>query len=580
MMPYVARQRELPSVHGHPSAGQTQLMYHSLPPTPNQTQQQQALDPRYQLQQMPSLFRTQSTSAVPTQSHSNEHLLRRKTPQGTLPAAYDAAPVEWAMRPTKHMILPYNAPNPQPQEPQFHDTSGQTLKPLYWGKEMPPPTGTLRLQGVECHAGSQTTFSPGWLARNGGYGVPGPLEDNLDPYVREFLQQNNQHQMAPPQLIATDQTWMSTQMLGFQGMYNPITPPTASCDDVNGYLLGDNYGGGEWPGRYSTWDSGQMTPSSQLGDAVNGLHIDSPYHHDAWSQQSRIGNTRPSLHQQSRSISSSNFNFSHAPILPDPSKLPLQVMPRGHQILNTQPTFLSRESVAVWAHKACVDLLSSIQAQQRSETGSSNSGSANVKPHLFPRPPNVNSARAALRHQQGSYVISGRSIRSPANDVDGLDRRKNSRSSVGPLQGNAFNGEYQPLVGPSPAHRVSIADSGYPFPILDGSGMIDGNGGLPGAQVQSPLQIPADNYITSAIPRHLVNGIPPLLAQISPVSTAPLPELSPAAKQYEALSQAAGVLPILENMCAESGWTWIDGMLLGGCLAYVGLVILQQLARC
>jgi hypothetical protein len=34
------------------------------------------------------------------------------------------------------------------------------------------------------------------------------------------------------------------------------------------------------------------------------------------------------------------------------------------------------------------------------------------------------------------------------------------------------------------------------------------------------------------------------------------------------LGKATEALEILTNLCEQSGWSWIDGMLLGGCLAY------------
>jgi hypothetical protein len=34
------------------------------------------------------------------------------------------------------------------------------------------------------------------------------------------------------------------------------------------------------------------------------------------------------------------------------------------------------------------------------------------------------------------------------------------------------------------------------------------------------------------------------------------------------LSKAREALGVLTSLCEQSGWLWIDGMLLGGCLAY------------
>jgi hypothetical protein len=34
------------------------------------------------------------------------------------------------------------------------------------------------------------------------------------------------------------------------------------------------------------------------------------------------------------------------------------------------------------------------------------------------------------------------------------------------------------------------------------------------------------------------------------------------------VNNAASALEMLSHLCMESNWEWIDGMLLGGCLAY------------
>lgn len=34
------------------------------------------------------------------------------------------------------------------------------------------------------------------------------------------------------------------------------------------------------------------------------------------------------------------------------------------------------------------------------------------------------------------------------------------------------------------------------------------------------------------------------------------------------LMNAKGALEMLSNLCEQSGWKWVDGMLLGGCLHY------------
>src|SRR4051794_31051208 len=49
--------------------------------------------------------------AAPQHPRASEHMLRRKTPNGTLAAGYDGTPVEWGSKPhaTKHILIPVSS---------------------------------------------------------------------------------------------------------------------------------------------------------------------------------------------------------------------------------------------------------------------------------------------------------------------------------------------------------------------------------------------------------------------------------------------------------------------------------------
>ncbi|KAI5801198.1 hypothetical protein EDC01DRAFT_511346 [Geopyxis carbonaria] len=456
MMPYVARQRELP--HMHPAAG-TQLMYHSVPHSPHYRQSQHPLNPRYQLHQDPiqsnrPLFRTQSaSSAVPTHHQTQENLLRRKTPSGTLPAAYDAAPMEWTTRPTKQILLPYQPPSNRSVQ-QMDNVGPQFKTDESWGKNLSPAAGTLRLQGADLSNGNSDMFSTltGWpmQTNNGGPG----MDESLEPSVRQFFQQ--QQQMVPP----IDPMWFSAQPSGFQAMYNPITPPTASCDELNGYLMG----GGNfnpipqditWHGQYTGWGTGQTTPS-QLPQAVNNMKLNVPYtpqpqelHSNVWPQQLPGRDMAAGTHFQQ--IMTPGMNDPQSAFLPDPSLRPVQLdmlsgmanLGQAHNRLS-QP---SREKVVSWAHRAYVELLAAIQSQQHHD---SQGNSTPQKAGIFPRPPIFH--RSVQRsHSTGMIPRAGVG--------DDVDRRKRARPSMG-LTSN------YPDIGTSSSHSVTN-NGGYPFPNSD-----------------------------------------------------------------------------------------------------------------
>ncbi|KAL1988123.1 hypothetical protein VTN96DRAFT_1154 [Rasamsonia emersonii] len=98
----------------------------------------------------------------------------------------------------------------------------------------------------------------------------------------------------------------------------------------------------------------------------------------------------------------------------------------------------------------------------------------------------------------------------------------------------------------------------------------------PSIYPKPPRQPGLDFSSSSDIQRH--NGYPaarydlytqnPGLAQ-RPASGAALPRVAgPYQNENSTMATAASALEMLTNLCMESGWEWIDGMLLGGCLAY------------
>lgn len=324
------------------------------------------------------------------------------------------------------------------------------------------------------------------------------------------------------------------QPLGFQPLYTPIPPPTVRDEDEDpGYLFGNAAGGdslfpsvgadmmvgSSWPRGYSSWDTGQIATPSQLPDGLNGLHIDTQQYRPTpppqfWTQQQQqhqqIPGVRPSLQHHQRSQSSSNINFSYphnrpraVNIIPDPNiaHVPYPI---------ADNSLLSKEGVAIMAHRAYVDLLTLLQSQHRADAAvnrDSSSGAASpMKSQLFPRPPTTGGLRAALRQQQQqqrpNYMLSSRASAYPGStigDTDGLDRRKRGRS----MTFSSDSRVYQTPLGSAASHGV------WPFPPLEN------NRGL-----------------------------------------------------GDVVSKAVSTLGMLEGLCAAEGWAWIEGMILGGCLAY------------
>ncbi|EER29357.1 hypothetical protein D8B26_004031 [Coccidioides posadasii str. Silveira] len=176
-----------------------------------------------------------------------------------------------------------------------------------------------------------------------------------------------------------------------------------------------------------------------------------------------------------------------------------------------------KEKILAWAHSVYVDLLASLHNARRKSAaqGISDARSRDInKPCIFPKPP-----------------------RQPGSDFSQSSHLENNR--------------------------------GPPFPV------------------HQQHSVPAGNFIDTrrhsthftpshiGFPHHGQEGRGHFTQQLDGFRTirrssaASVPRmLSPAFKGVSAAENAASALEILSSLCIESNWDWIDGMLVGGCLAY------------
>lgn len=527
-------------MHSAGASPQLKYDYHSVPHTPNYRPSMQHSSPQYQppppdpLQINRPLFRSQSTSsAVPTQHQIQENMLRRKTPSGTLPAAYDAAPMEWAARPAKQILLPYQA-QAVAQMAEQSEVSRQA-----YNEHCVQPAGTIPLQGTDM--GSRGSAFPNGMAlpHNGNMQING----NLEPYFRQILQQQ-QHPMLP-QGQMPEQTWMAAPPHGFQAMYNPITPPTASCDEVNGYLMGNAYNNmppnRQWPTQYTGWGGQQITPSL-LPQAVNNMSLNTIYRPPP--QEFAYGNIWTPQNDMSVSSNQSTNPFAgnSQPNIPELRHAKTEPITTG-QPHNRIPEAPTKEKVVVWAHKAYLDLLAAMQALR--QAAAAENGTSSTKSGLYPRPPRISGlqpsggAQAQTSLSRPHYISQGSSY-------DHTDRRKRQRPGVD--LGAGYD---------RPAPSQVPNQNGYVYPPTDS---------LANTQQQ---RNPAVDCYSATPPLHRlssgVTGSSSLLNGHEQVNG----KAVVTAKHLHACTVATTALNILEPMCSDPEAIWLDGMLLAGCLAFV-----------
>lgn len=566
-------QLSYPSLHSS-SHGPSQ-QYHLTQQQSGFAQEAMSSRPLYRGHSSPSLLPT------PSQHSYQENLLRRKTPQGTLAAAYDATPIEWTARPTKQILLPVPPSNEQDvqldQGPRWQDVSIQGNQS--W-------EGTLALKGADINMGSGCVNPAMWSTNSSSQLL---ANDGLEPYVRDFLLQ--QGQMIPP---AADNLYNGGKPYGFQPLYNPITPPTASCEDINGFMDVGHYNDvprdSNFYGHYGAWGNGSTT-SNELPQA-SVYQMNSMY---TPPSQQQLDNANIWQHQIPAvdSVQVSTFTQHMGPpytLAPPPAGSPeaqlqhLQLDPQSHCILTpnrVNPHF--RDTVLAWAHGVYVDLLSSVQAQHRQVEGRAQAGdrsrtqNGSTKPGLYPRPPiqpqisgwRSNGFRPQPSNGQTStqYVAPGRLVL----NREGGDRSKRMRPSPGQDQRH-------PQIATSSSHSQSLFTNsdGYRFLRNDGVMIHDGNDDAcdngnteswSGGDQYPEKKQPLDCYSASPLhrPASGVGDYGPFSVNISHHGFGYLQNQQPSTPT----ASANMALEMLNGLCVDSGWTWLDGMLLGGCLAYV-----------
>lgn len=559
-----------------PASANAQLSHHSLHSfsahglsLQHQTTQQQPGSAPEVMSSRPLYRGHASSSILPTSSQNfyKENLLRRKTPQGTLAAAYDATPVEWTTRPTKQILLPVLPSSGQhihlDQGPRWQSAGAQGNQS--W-------EGTLALRGADISLGSGCVNPTMW-ATNSGNQIS--TNDGLNPYVRDFLLQ--QDQMILP---AADNMYTGVGPYGFQPLYNPITAPTASCEDIDGFMNSGHYNGvprdSNFYGHYGAWgDSNIQLPQApvyQMSSLYNPP-IQQLDNASIWQPQVPSGGL----------MSVPTFPQDITPLyglVPPPTGTPeaqfqhLQIDSPAHMIYQNGVISHSRDKALAWAHGVYVELLASIQAQSndRAQSGDRTRGhNGSTKPGLYPRPP-IQPRISGCKSNgfQPQPPVNGQH-EGPSSDKGDMDRFKRTRFSPGREQ-------HHPHIGTSSSHSQSLfcGNDGYPFSHNGGVAIYGGGndvGGVSGNSEswnggdQHPAKKrPVDCYFTSSL-HHPSSGIE---NYGSFPSNIPYSSLGYMIDQRSSPTQAATVaLEMLNGFCADSGWTWLDGMLLGGCLAYV-----------
>ena len=437
-----------------------------------------------------------------------EHMLRRKTPNGTLAAGYDGTPVQWSIKApaSKHIVLPLSAVS-----------SAQHAAPL--GNA---PDG---------HRERQRSNSLGHFnspsSQLGGVDGIGDMRINTDPMnwsnvpSLSFTQHNVLDHLSMQQ-AATFYPNNGMQIpTVLQPGYQPSPGPTASNDG--------GFYGPYWPdGKFVPYrpaairDSGQHYPNFEfdLNNRFQQFHSNSPadvlrplrqqcFNVDSAQTVGRppfaISDNTPQMRDPGPMISHHSqpiFDGGIYSSFGDGARTP--TAQTGNRASNSR----FKEKTLSWAHSIYVDLLTYLHQSKRDnrQLKLSNGFRPYSKNSIYPKPPRHPTSHLAM----GISDWSDPYPKSVESDSTG-SRRPVATLLGSPCRTNSFSGwQSNGDFGEARHYRFSNQD--------------------------------APHYV-------------------SPFRT---PNPSPSSP----LSKAREALEMLTNLCEQSGWCWIDGMLLGGCLAY------------
>lgn len=491
---------------------------------------------------------------------TGEHTLRRKTPNGTLAAGYDGTPGDRAIQPpaAKHILV-------SPLDSRQHPSSpSDPIVDSYTWQSMPVgQPASLQYQAFppafqsDGRSNTITNTSVDHLQPGGaGTGPSWVRSVNFQPGVDSVLHQSSPIPQSPYYYMQNGPSVPTVLPASLQSCMGPTAP------------VGTGPYGPYWPdGAYIPYrpaalrDSRFMPGSSHPLDSNHShlFDLQPPFlNHTTfpvsnlsnpplpWTQPTLSGGTHDNLLQNkfpprhSQHLSLGNAKDQHRNNLPFHARAasgvsaavsrPNADAAKWHTSYNVPPSLSDpqsrvqtaefKEKVLSWAHGVYVDLLASLHhARKNSISKSSSDGQSarNIKPAIFPKPP----------RQPGLDFSSH-------PDILRHNSYPSSRFDVSPN-------------GPSRLHNRHIdrSFSGFMF-----------------------------NQRTPADSRHMDT-----FQTIRKASGASFSQLMGSVpSESTTMASAASALEMLSHLSSESNWEWIDGMLLGGCLAY-GLGDYQKATR-
>ncbi|KAF2101330.1 hypothetical protein NA57DRAFT_53306 [Rhizodiscina lignyota] len=517
----------------------------------------------------PLLHRTHSFDPDSSRSssntpHASEHMLRRKTPNGVLSAAYDGTTVAQNDRPhaMKHILLPVSEsisdtslglPNITPRDLPLRSSASNYTTDVSLGKQRSQPQNQVWDPGVQGGFGPENTWMAGQNQNNAQIDS---MLNQIPLQQLSQLQQNGVFYNFMPTNISPAGPTISNDIGPFgpywpNGQYVPYRP--AALRDMRYY---PQYSG-NWmspvPTAVQNWSGGMPNVPNGGQNALNYLN------------QPQFSVNMLGMGPQTPSKDQAPAFYPHdMPLnseLPGPlDKLKTytildtsgQTTPRATQTpvpVDFGPHSSNaalRERVFTWAHSVYVNLLEYLKHTRRAANSNRHIHGYHhaSRPNIYPKPP----------RQQNYDFQTHVSMRRSS------DQRVSYRPQPAHAGVNNANIELASQEMLQQANSPAFGSS-HAWPsqhVRDPRSM---------PQVQQPSwpgqmgnMVPNNSYGPQSDRLHVLRRSSGSSSSISSFSN-PKQDNSPTATAISAVES-------LTELCRESAWQWIEGILLGGCLAY------------
>lgn len=494
-------------------------------------------------------------------SKADEHVLRRKTPSGTLAAGYDGSIVEWAPRlhPVKHILLPLPDKSSQPQLPvEAASDQGRCRTPVQLNAKW-----------------SFDGFGPVYRENMLGFGAPGEKDMrswatfgqfprtvdsmlNQSPVLEHSTLYSQNIAQLPALLRPLHQQCLGPTTLNGNGPFGPYWPDGAFIPYRPAALrdprFGDSPEVARWAGNPTL---GGVASQTQPLPQSNGIPspVDVAMHTPGlWSPSSTL--TLPTYDErQFDHHSSSNSGCASA------SGMKAQ----NHHLINTYAGRCAQPEALPLSYQASQLGNATGVAPKRSYIERATSGSH--PPLVATQPYNQDGSVLAasqlrdhlLTWAYAVYVDLLTSLHqlraiSDRNASAGHSHRRLPKNNIYPRPPRHPSLRYAPSPADAPVTQGATPSHGPPTPI--------GHHNTPEQQLQADTSLP---HLTGTHERYP-------LQRPSAISTASHVVLqglgSPTDLSAVARANAVKALETIGAVCVANPWNWIDGMLLAGCLAY------------